>query len=169
METEQVESYLNMVHQKVKITIEANHQFVFNYVADLRNDILWRREINWVLLADNFNVGAIAVECSFLSKRVPKYIQELKCITYAAYSEVIYQTLNENKYYLNTSRKVTKLTANTTEFSYQLIFDPSIACHGLGFKIPTFIISLVTRRTMRKYMKLLKARIEDELLKKGVI
>ena len=153
-----------MINQCCKIKINANYRAVYSYVSDLRNDKHWRDEVNITFLEGAQGLGNIANETSLLSTRVPEYMQKLECIMYTPDSEIIYQTFPENHHYLMSKRKVVALSENVTEFSYELLFNASLVKHGLGFRIPNFIVEMVTKRSMKKYMKVLKNRMEGNVL-----
>lgn len=151
-----------MIDQEVRILIMADHRSVFEYISDLRNDRYWRTEVNSTSMEGAPGIGTVAVESSFLSRRVPEYVAKLVCTDYIPLAKVIYETLPGNVHYLKSSRSVAKLENNVVEITYRLEFSSSLAVHGLGFPIPAFIISIVTKQAMKKYMKLLKNKIESK-------
>ena len=154
---------VNMINQSVKIIIQSNHKRVFDYVSDLRNDKFWRAEVESTFLEGPNGLGNIANEISFLSVRVPEYNQSLECVMYIPGREITYQTLPGNSHYLISKRQVKILSENVTEFSYNLAFNASLVKHGLGFSIPNFISQIVTKRSMKKYMKVLKNIMEAKM------
>lgn len=149
-----------MINQEIRITIKADYRDVFNYVSDLANDKYWRDEVLLTRLEGKKGVGNLATETSVLSTRVPFYVQQLCCTSFVEDHEITYRTFLSNIRYLQTSRKVVELAHQLTEFSYHLLFSPALVEYGLGFRLPNFIINIITKYTMRKYLKRLKKQLE---------
>ncbi|MBC5992381.1 SRPBCC family protein [Pontibacter cellulosilyticus] len=155
----------NMIDVTHSIVVHQNIEQVFDYLSDLRHDKEWREEINTTTVADTIpGLNTIAVEDSFLSKRVPNYIKKLQCTEYVKNASVVYQTFPDNDFFLRSSRKVELLSANETRIIYQLEFHKAIVKFGLGFNLPAFIVALVTRTAMKKYMNKLKNILENEVV-----
>lgn len=150
-----------MIVQFLTINIEAEHQKVFRFVSNYSNDRKWRSEIISTTLIGATGVGNVAIERSFLSKRIPKYTRKLHCTDFAKDSSITYETISGSIHYLKNSRKVVQSLNNSTDLTYQLEFDPSVVKFGLGFRIPAILINMVTKRSMKKYLKTLKIIIES--------
>ncbi|GGD80775.1 hypothetical protein GCM10011514_51130 [Emticicia aquatilis] len=133
---------------------------VFEFISNLENDKLWRKEINNTTMSSKPQINALAIENSFLSKRVPNHILQLKCTEFSENKQVIYQTLPDSPFFLKSDRRVEFISFNETKVIYGIEFDKNIVRHGLGFTLPTFIINWVTKTDMQKYLTKLKAVIE---------
>lgn len=149
-----------VITQSLSIDIAAERKKVFDYVADLRNDRHWRREINGTSIAGELREGAIALEDSRLSAKVPSYLRKLRCTEWIDQTRVVYTSCAEDSYFLRTVRTVHHNGRGGTHLSYTLEFDSSVVKVGLGFSLPQSIVRWVTRRAMRRYLKTLKAILE---------
>ena len=107
-------------------------------------------------------LGALARESSFLSKRVSANILELKCTAFTLNKSITYTTLPPTPFFLQSIRKVEIIDDHHCKFNYEITFDKSIVKHGLGFGLPSFLIRIVAKADMKKYLAKLK-----ELLEKG--
>lgn len=147
----------------IKITDSTNInkpiEEVFNFISNLENDKIWRKEINHTSMNSKPQLNARATENSFLSKRVPNHILELQCIAFEENKKIVYETVFGSKFYLKSTREVESVSANETKFTYTLEFDTSVVKHGLGFSLPTFLVKMVAKGDMKKY--LLELRIEN--------
>lgn len=56
------------------------------------------------------------------------------------------------------------VAANESRVTYSIEFDKSIVKHGLGFGLPTFMISMVARTDMKKYLQKLKGILEEQAM-----
>jgi hypothetical protein len=72
----------------------------------------------------------------------------------------VYQTLPASKFFLESNRQVEAVSPNETRVLYHITFDKKIVKQGLGFNLPTFIIYLVAKTDMKKYLTKLKSVIE---------
>jgi predicted nucleic-acid-binding protein len=149
-----------MIKVSNSITIFKDSETVFNFVADLQNDKAWRQEINATIMSGKTQIDVIATEDSFLSKKVPNYISKLLCTEYIAGKKIIYETLPENIFFLKSVRTIISVNANETTFNYTIEFDKSIVKHGLGFNLPTFLVTFVANTDMKKYLAKLKSILE---------
>ncbi|MBI3235481.1 MAG: hypothetical protein HYZ42_15825 [Bacteroidetes bacterium] len=91
------------------VIISKDHNAVFEFIANLENDHLWRKEINSTGMPSPPKLGTMAIENSYLSKKVPENILQLKCIEFKENKEVTYQTLPDSKFYLKSIRQVEPL------------------------------------------------------------
>jgi hypothetical protein len=148
------------IQTKGQIIINKNASTVFAFVANLTNDALWRKEINETKMNGPAQLGAIAHESSFLSKRVPANILELVCTEFNFNESIIYTTVPSSPFYLQSMRKVVVINEESCTFIYEITFDESIVKHGLGFGLPAFLIKMVAQADMKKYLSTLKGAIE---------
>lgn len=144
------------------VVISANIAVVFDFVANLENDRLWRTEISATTTNRKQGLEAVGVEESFLSKRVPCHRQTLACVAYQKNAQVTYQTMPEAQFFLRSSRQVESVSPTETRVVYHLDFDKNLVKHGLGFSLPTLLVRLVAKRDMKKYLTQLKRHIEEE-------
>lgn len=147
-----------LVEEEISIVINKDIETVFEFFCDLRNDKFWRKEINFTT-ADKIELGAVAVENSYLSKKVSNYTSKLICCEYMKNERITYETLPDY-FFLRSNRAVEFVTANATKITYKLAFDKAIVKHGLGFDLPHFLVSLVAKSDMKKYIHRLKKIVE---------
>jgi mRNA-degrading endonuclease HigB of HigAB toxin-antitoxin module len=105
-------------------------------------------------------INVKATESSYLSKRTPSHILDLICTTYMENKQIVYQTLPASKFFSESNRQVEAVSPNETRVLYHITFDKKIVKQGLGFNLPTFIIYLVAKTDMKKYLTKLKSVIE---------
>ncbi|WP_256006740.1 SRPBCC family protein [Pedobacter deserti] len=134
----------------------------FEFIADLRNDWRWRTEVRTTVLDGEVRLGAVAVEASYLSKKMPAYLRKLVCSSYTPGQTVAYQTEPANLHYLKTTRWAVSHGPNLSQLTYRLEFDPSIVRFSLGYPVPRLIIHYVTRRAMKAYLRNLKRILEQQ-------
>lgn len=144
-----------------EIRIHKSASVVFAFIADLENDAQWRKEINNTKMNGPIQLGVIAKESSFLSKRVPINMLELKCTDISLNKSITYTTLPASPFYLQSIRKVESINDSQTKFIYEITFDKSIVKHGLGFGLPNYIIRIVAQKDMKKYLSKLKEVLEN--------
>lgn len=142
------------------IIIKKDLKTVFDFIANLENDKKWRKEINSTTMTGKPGINVLAKEDSFLSKRTPNHILNLVCTVYDEHKKVVYETLPDSAFYLNSDRQVLLITAQETQVVYNLTFDKSIVKQALGFSLPTFIVKSVAKADMKKYLTQLKTVIE---------
>jgi hypothetical protein len=145
------------------VVIERDAISVFNYVADLRLDKHWRKEINeTILVSPALGLGNRVVESSFLSRRVPDNKLTLTCTEYNAGRKVVYQSVPEGAFSLMNSRSVREEPPGNTRLTYLIVFDAAIVKFGLGFGLPLFLVKFYTRKTMDSYLAKLKSILESQ-------
>jgi hypothetical protein len=143
------------------IVISKDIKAVFNFISNLENDKLWRREVNNTTVTGPPQINAEATESSYLSKRLPSHINQLFCSEYIVDKLIVYQTVSNDKFYLKTNRQVENISQRETRFIYQIEFDKAIVKHALGFNLPSILVRLAARGDMNKYLKKLKTIIEQ--------
>lgn len=144
------------------IVINNDIDTVFAYIANLRNDKNWRKEINETTLSTpSPQLNSVARESSFLSKKVPARIATLQCTTFTPNVSIAYTSLPTDDFYLANTRTVQAISSSTSRFTYSISFDKGIVKHGLGFSLPRFIIAWYTTKTMEKYLANLKSILEN--------
>lgn len=151
---------MSIISANSEILIRNNYKQVFNFLANLENDIHWRKEINSSKMNSEPQIGALVTEDSFLSKKVPNHILNLQCIEYTKDNKVIYQTVKESEFYLKSTRIVEEISPNHSKVFYQIDFDKNIVKHGTGINFPNFIIDWVVNNDMKKYLNKLKMVLE---------
>lgn len=151
-----------MITQELTISIESDQKTVFDYIADLSNDSQWRSEIMRTQRDGILQLGDVALEESFLSKKVPSHLRKLFCCSYVPDVFVAYQTAPGDPHYLRSTRSVRAIAPGITGFTYMLEFDPSIVKLAMGFQLPRFVVNIVTRTAMKSYLKKLKSTLEAQ-------
>jgi hypothetical protein len=151
-----------MISIEQSIVVNRDHIAVFDFYADVRNDNCWRKEINHTTLSSEAPVlGCIAIEDSFLSKKVPHYVTKMAC-TQLIYGQLIcFETLPDIKFKMKSHRSVKAIDTNKTELTYQIEFDERIVKHGVGFNLPRFLVRWVALSDMKKYLSTLKQILES--------
>lgn len=149
-----------LIQTQGQIVIHTKASTVFAFIANLENDKLWRKEINETKMNGPAQLGVIAKESSFLSKRVPVHVLELTCTYYNLNESIAYTTLPSAPFYLQSIRKVEDIDDHSCRFIYEICFDQSIVKHGLGFSLPAFLIRMVAQADMKKYLNKLKEVLE---------
>lgn len=129
---------------------------VFACAGNLANDGLWRKEIKKTTVGSGPGAGAIVVQESFLSAKVPAYAVTYVCTSYVPGEEVVFETTDTNELWQANSRRFTRMGDSSTLFRYQVSFEQRIVAIGLGFMLPVFIIKWYTRATMKQYLKKLR-------------
>jgi hypothetical protein len=142
------------------VIISTDYKAVFEYIANLENDKFWRNEINSTKMTSRPKLNALAIESSYLSKRVPNHILQLVCTDFQENSRIIYQTVPESAFYLKSIREVEAISSTQTKVTYTIAFDKSVVKYGLGFSLPTFLVKFVAKSDMVKYLRQLKKNIE---------
>ena len=145
------------------LLVQKDPQTVFAYIADLRLDKNWRKEIKETVYTNpGPALGNMAIEESYLSKKVPAYKAALQCITYTPGKSIVYQSLPENAFYLQNTRRVEEISGQATKITYKLTFDVALVKYAIGFTLPNFLIKFYTQKTMRVYLQKLKHILETQ-------
>jgi sugar/nucleoside kinase (ribokinase family) len=142
------------------ILINKDVETVFNFFADPGNDAQWRAEVNESTLDGNLEMGVTVFEHSYLSKKAPNNLIELKCIEFKRNKIAIFETEPNAKFYERSQRQVNVVSGSTTEITYSLDFDIEIVKFALGFSLPKFIVSMKAGSDMKKYLRNLKKQLE---------
>ena len=134
---------------------------VFDFLANYTNDPRWRAEIKDVQLSTPaIKEKTVITEVSFLSKKVPKHVSVLQCVTLQPGRLVTSETTADSPFWSRNTRSVEPLAGDRTQVTYRLQFDPAVVKHGLGFGLPRFVVHLYTKATMKKYLAALKILLE---------
>ncbi|MDQ8003150.1 MAG: hypothetical protein REI64_00045 [Pedobacter sp.] len=144
------------------ILINKDVEGVFNFYANPSNDHLWRTEINKSTLDGELQLGVTAAEYSYLSKKAPNNLLEMKCTQFNKNKIAIFETLQSEKFYLKSERITNSLPDLTTEITYKLEFDKNIVKFATGISLPIFLISWKAKDDLRKYLQQLKKYIEKD-------
>lgn len=144
----------NTIVAEASITINKSRDVVFGYIANLRNDKLWRSEITQTD-TNNTEPGlqTTATEHSFLSKKVPDHIYQLQCTTIQPGAEIVYQTIPGSPFFLQSLRRTQAITPNSTLFTYRIQFHRSVVKHAMGIQLPKWLITWKTKSDMKKYLQ----------------
>lgn len=142
------------------ILVTQKSENVFEFFANPNNDNLWRTEINKSTLNGPLQLEVIASEYSYLSKKIPNNLIELRCIHFDKNNLAIFETPNNAQFYLKSERQVKTISNNTTEIIYSITFDIEIVKYALGFTLPKFIVSWKASSDMKKYLLKLKTILE---------
>lgn len=134
---------------------------VFDFFTNPSNDKLWRTEINQSTLDGTMQLGVRISEYSYLSKKAPNNLIELKCVQYDKNELAIFETLDNAKFYIRSQRQVKAISDNKTEIIYTLEFDIDLVKFALGFVLPKFIISFKAGRDLKKYLRQLKTQLDN--------
>jgi hypothetical protein len=143
------------------ILVNKDIESAFNFFANPSNDHLWRKEINKSILNGTLQLGTTISEYSYLSKKASNNLIELKCVQYDKYNLAVFETAVNAQFYLRSQRQVKAISANQTQIIYTLNFDLDIVKFALGFSLPKFIVSLKAESDMKKYLRQLKTRLEN--------
>ncbi|MCX6189374.1 MAG: hypothetical protein NTW54_07210, partial [Bacteroidetes bacterium] len=64
--------------------------------------------------------------------------------------------------HIRSQRQVKSISDNTTEIIYTLEFDIGLVKYALGFALPKFIISLKADSDIKKYLRQLKTKLDND-------
>ncbi len=146
------------------MVINREPRVVFAYLSDYTKDHFWRKEINETEVnPSEMKVGANILESSFLSGKVPRYQSALTCTDYIPNQAVTIETVAAAPFWARSIRGVILVSENKTEVTYSIQFDMAIVKHGLGFQLPKFLVQFYTKATMKKYLKVLKHILENQI------
>ncbi len=154
-------THKNPINTSGSILISQNTEIVFAFFTNPGNDNLWRTEINKSTLDGPLQLGVTVSEYSYLSKKVPDNLVELKCIQFDKNKMAVFETPGDARFYLKSQRMVKAVSDNTTEVTYKLEFDKSIVKFAMGFSLPDFIVSMKAKSDMKKYLRQLKTQLEN--------
>ena len=144
-----------------EVLISRDVESVFNYFSDLRNDKFWRKEANETTInTEKIELHTIIEQGSFLSKRVPNYITFFVCTEFVPNKAMICETDQDQKFWSKSIRITEAMKPDLTKVKYTVEFDFAFVKHGLGFNLPTFIIHLFLKKTIKSYLAQLKNNLE---------
>jgi hypothetical protein len=145
-----------------KILVNRSVDWVFNFFANPSNDKLWRKEINQSTLDGTLQLGVLVSEYSYLSKKVSNNLLELKCVQLDKNKIAVFETNENAQFYLRSERQLYAISDNKTEIKYTLAFDINLVKFALGFSLPKFIVSFKANSDIKKYLRQLKTKLENE-------
>lgn len=152
---------VTLIEETGTVLINRNANDAFAFTADLRNDSVWRTEVNTTVSLNNLpGLNHMVEENSFLSKKVPHHVKLLICTEYARNSRIVYQATGNNSFFLYSCRQVQRLSPQQTLFIYSLKFDSEMVRYALGFKLPVRLIGMITGWSMKNYLRKLKQMLE---------
>ena len=143
------------------IIVNKKAESVFDFFANPSNDNLWRTEINKSTLDGILQLGVTISEYSYLSKKAPNNLTELKCVHFDRNKLAIFETPDNAQFYLKSQRQVKAISDNTTEIIYSLTFDIGLVKYALGFALPKFIVSFKADSDIKKYLRQLKTQLDN--------
>ncbi len=144
------------------ILVNKKAESVFDFFANPSNDNLWRTEINKSTIDGTLQLGVTISEYSYLSKRVPNNLIELVCVRFDKNKLAIFETQHNAQFHIRSQRQVNAILENTTEIIYTLDFDIDLVKYALGFALPKFIVSFKAASDMKKYLRQLKTKLEND-------
>jgi hypothetical protein len=144
------------------ILVNRSVDSVFNFFANPSNDKFWRSEINQSTLEGSLQLGVLISEYSHLSKKVSNNLLELQCVQFDQNKIAVFETNEKSQFYQRSERQLNVISDNKTEIIYTLTFDINIVKFALGFALPKFIVSLKANSDMKKYLKQLKTKLEND-------
>lgn len=150
-----------MIKIKAEIVIKRAVQETFAFFANPGNDPLWRQEINEARVSGPIQAGVTVTEYSKLSSKKPNNKIVLTCIEFQENERVVFQSVDNERFYVRSTREVQKKAARETLVLYTIEFDPSIVKFALGFGLPAFLISFKAKGDMKKYLSKLKTLLES--------
>jgi hypothetical protein len=74
----------------------------------------------------------------------------------------VFETNENAQFYLRSERQLYAISDNKTEIKYTLAFDLNLVKFALGFSLPKFIVSFKANSDMKKYLRQLKTKLENE-------
>lgn len=142
-----------LIQVKGSVIVAASAEKAFDFLANLENDRLWRKEINLTTMSGEIALGVKAEESTYFSRRNSQQLLHLECTHYLAPQEIIYTTVTDSPHYLKSIRKIESLSNHQSRFVYEVHFSTSIVKAGIGISLPGFIIQLGAERDLKKYLK----------------
>ena len=149
----------DLVEISKSIVINVHQEAVFDHVKDTTNDHTWRNEVNSMTADGDFEVGTrytedahIGLQRNFITTTVLKELQDLQL----AY----YETPQDAKYFLSSSRNVERLNDRQTLFTYIVKFDPKMSKETLGQYYSIGFLKLSYGLIMNFYLNNLKNYLE---------
>lgn len=144
---------------KVSVVIKRPINKVFKYAGNTKNDASWRSEVHIIHSDGEFEVGTRYKEDAKLGKH-KHYITEVELVNIDAPFEAVYITVEENKYYLKSSRLFEPIDENQTRFTYKVDIEKKMIGDIVGIQLPLSVIKPIYKSKMLKYMKKLKRIME---------
>jgi hypothetical protein len=151
-----------LIKTKGTILVYKNAESVFDFFANPSNDYLWRTEINKSTLDGTLQLGVNIYEYSYLSKRIPNNLIELKCVKFDKNKLAIFETPDKAQFHIRSQRQVKAISDNKSEITYTLDFDIDLVKYALGFTLPKFIVSFKADSDIKKYLRQLKTKLEND-------
>lgn len=151
----------SMIRSSGSILIHRNVEAVFRFFADPTNDPQWRTEVTHTTRKGDPGEGTTVHEHSYLSKKAPDVVVELRCVRFEENERVIFETPDGAPFYRRSERRVIVRSDGNTEVVYTLEFDTAIVKHALGFALPRFIVAQKAGHDLKRYLKRLKAMLES--------
>lgn len=149
-----------MIRSTGSILIQRKVEEVFRFFADPTNDPQWRTEVTRTTRTGEPGAGTTVQEHSYLSKKAPDVVVELRCVQYEENERAIFETPDGAPSHRRSERRVSARPDGTTEVVYTLAFDTAIVKEALGFALPRYIVALKAGHDLKRYLRRLKAVLE---------
>ncbi len=142
-----------------KITIDKPREVVFDYIADLSNDPVWRTEVDRMEVRGPVEaLGAVAVEYSTLFGGLMKTVTPTETKVFDRPFRVRYETVDDHPSWLESYRELRELGPEQTEMTYRLSFD--VAPDGLRGRAYAALLKALYQPRLPGYLHALKTRLE---------
>ena len=143
------------------IIINTSAEKLFDYIADGNNDPIWRTEVDRMDVQGAIEEGTIMVEYSsfykFLHTVTPTEIKVLE-----RPHKVVLETPDLHPTWLRSIRTIENIEEGKLKFTYELAFSLDSMKPVMKFTPPAKIVSMWYSPRIRKYLKNLKAIIENK-------
>lgn len=173
-------------------TVQRDVKGTFHFLADLRNDEFWRKEVHKIFIENpKEKLDSLALEIFFFTHQKPKHHILFRCSELIENESVSYESVFDHTFYANNqvrintflnntpiqtsinsildsplylryTRKVTYLADEKTQITCQMDFDKNLPAHGLGLNLPTFFVKQYLKQMMKQHLHKLKKAIEDK-------
>lgn len=144
---------------EAKIIIYASKKKTYEMAANTVNDHIWRSEVHQISADGDFEIGTRYIEDAELGIH-RHYYTEVELIDKSYPDFAIYQTVEENKFFLKSYRLFRNISAWETEFIYKVEIEKAMIKDIMGAMFPVSLIRPIYEQRMRKYLKSLKRKLE---------
>lgn len=142
-----------------KITIDKPREVVFDYIANLSNDPVWRSEVDRMDVQGPVeDLGTVAVECSTLFGGLKKTVTPTETKVFDRPVRVRFETVGDHPSWLESTRELRDLGPGRTEMTYRLSLDAP--GDGLLGKASAALIKALYQPRLPGYLRTLKTRLE---------
>lgn len=142
------------------IDIPVDEEVLLSYISNLSNDLVWRAEVDSMVMVSSSKYGEGAIEYSSFGKNktiTPTFISK------QTEKSIEFTTPNTAKYYLASIREVNTVEKGQARFKYTLVFDNNMTKEISPFRVPKFITRMMYGSRMNKYLKTLSNHLQNEI------